>query len=76
MDPTRMMQSIEAVSKPEVKKKEEKKETDRSTPPCSKWNSCEVKGKCSYEVENPGKTCFKPHICLATPRPTTRSHLA
>ena len=63
MDPTSMMQSIEAVPKPEVKKKEEKKDTDRSTPPCPKWNSCDVKGKCSYEVENPGKTCFKPHIC-------------
>ena len=69
MDPTSMMQSIEAIPKPEVfKKKDEIKKlaeggSGSSGPPCPKWNSCEAKGKCSYEVENPGKTCNRPHIC-------------
>ena len=66
MDPTSMMQAIEAVPKPDVKKKEEKdgrKDAEKSAPPCPKWNSCDVKGKCSYEVENPSRTCYKPHIC-------------
>ena len=73
MDPTSMMQSIEAVPKPDVRKKEDKdgrkepdKQTwsaDKSTPPCPKWNSCDVVGKCTFEVENAGKTCYKPHNC-------------
>ena len=66
MDPTSMMQAIEAVPKEynEFKKREqaEKKKGDDG-PPCSKWNSCDVQGKCSYEVDNPGKTCTRPHIC-------------
>jgi len=63
MDPTSMMQAIEAVPKPEIKKKDDKAKKSEDGPPCSKWNSCDVKGKCNYEVENPGKTCNRPHIC-------------
>ena len=64
LDPTSMMQAIEAVPR-EFKKREEKKkgEDAATTPPCPKWNSCDVPGKCSYEVDNPGKTCNRPHIC-------------
>ena len=65
MDPTSMMQAIEAVPK-EYKRKEvrdpEKKKGDDASP-CPKWNTCEVQGKCSYEVDNPGKTCNRLHIC-------------
>ena len=67
MDPTSMMQAIEAIPKEvKEKKKEERKPLTQKTedgPPCSRWNSCDVSGKCSYEVENPGKTCNRPHIC-------------
>ena len=68
MNPTNMMQAIEAVPKTEVKKKEPWKEDPKKKfgdegPPCSKWNACEVKGKCQYEVDNPGKNCNRPHIC-------------
>ena len=64
MDPTSMMQSIEAVPKGFKKEREviERRKGD-DAPPCPKWNTCEVQGKCSYEVENPGKTCNRPHIC-------------
>ena len=30
---------------------------------CSKWSSCEVEDKCQYEVDNPGRTCNRPHYC-------------
>ena len=68
LDPTSMMQAIEAIPKPEpTKKKEEFKEfkdfKKNDSPPCSKWNTCTESGKCQYEVENPGKKCGKPHIC-------------
>ena len=65
MDPTNLMQAIEAIPK-EVKKKdreEEKKKKSEDGPPCPKWNTCDVQGKCSYEVDNPGRTCNRPHIC-------------
>ena len=65
LDPTSMMQAIEAVPKPEVlkvkKEYEKKKSSDEA--PCSKWNTCEVTGKCQFEVDNPSKKCSKPHIC-------------
>lgn len=68
LDPTSMMQAIEAVPKPDYKKKKEeetglhaRKKPDES--PCSKWNNCDVSGKCQYEVDNPTKKCIKPHIC-------------
>ena len=67
LDPTSMMQAIEAVPKPasstktDQTKKEEKKKVEG--PPCPKWNTCEVKEKCSYDVENPTKSCYRPHIC-------------
>jgi len=32
-------------------------------PLCSKWSSCEVENKCQYEVDNPGRTCNRPHYC-------------
>ena len=63
MDPTSMMQAIEAVPKVFKEKKQEDRRKPDEGPPCSRWNSCEVSGKCSYEVENPGKTCNRPHIC-------------
>ena len=61
LDPTRMMQAIEAVPKPFDQKKKEEKKPDG--PPCPKWNTCDAKDKCSYEVENPGKSCNRPHFC-------------
>ena len=65
LDPTSMMQAIEAVPKPDPGKKEEKKEKKKSdeSPPCSKWNACDEPGKCQWEVENPSKKCSRPHIC-------------
>ena len=64
IDPTSMMQAIEAVPKPEQrKKKEEETGKKKDEAPCTKWNSCEVTGKCQYEADNPGKKCLKPHIC-------------
>ena len=65
LDPTSMMQAIEAVPKPEKKKKDEevKKVVKDDAPPCTKWNNCDAAGKCQYEVDNPGKKCMKPHIC-------------
>ena len=63
MDPTSMMQAIEAIPKEFKERKTEKEKKNEEGPPCSRWNSCEVSGKCSYEVENPGKTCNRPHIC-------------
>ena len=67
LDPTSMMQAIEAVPKPAAETKFKKKEVDdRKKPeeaPCPKWNSCEVAGKCQYEADNPTKKCPKPHIC-------------
>ena len=63
LDPTNMMQAIEAVPKPTRPDKLEKKKTSSEGPPCPKWNSCDAKDKCTYEVENPGKTCNRPHIC-------------
>ena len=64
LDPTSMMQAIEAIPRPDPKKKfeEVKKKTDDG-PPCSKWNSCDESGKCQFEVDNPSKKCSKPHIC-------------
>lgn len=65
LDPTSMMQAIEAVPKPDLKKKKDdenpKKKSDEA--PCPKWNNCDVSGKCQYEVDNPAKKCNKPHIC-------------
>ena len=60
-----MMQAIEAIPKAEAFKKKDVRaeEPKKSDAPCSKWNNCDSKGKCSYEVENPSKTCYKPHIC-------------
>ena len=66
LDPTSMMQAIEAVPKPEfkVKKKEEDVRTKpKDDPPCPKWNNCDVTGKCQFEADNPSKKCSKPHIC-------------
>ena len=63
LDPTNMMQAIEAVPKPTKQEKFERKKPTSEGPPCSKWNSCDVKDKCTYEVENPGKSCNRPHIC-------------
>ena len=54
------MQAIESIPR-DAKTREVKK--DASATPCPKWNSCDVPGKCSYEAENPGKTCNRPHIC-------------
>ena len=65
LDPTSMMQAVEAVPKPvefQKSKKDEKRKTSEEAP-CSKWNSCEVAGKCQFEVDNPSKKCSKPHIC-------------
>ena len=31
---------------------------------CPKWSTCEVDEKCQWEVENPGRTCNRPHYCL------------
>jgi hypothetical protein len=42
-----------------VKKKEEEKRQGL----CYSWNSCEVKGKCKFEVENEGKKCNRQHYC-------------
>ena len=63
LDPTSMMQAIESVPREFKTRDQKKKEQDASTPPCPKWNTCDVSGKCSYEVDNPGKTCNRPHIC-------------
>lgn len=64
LDPTSMMQAIEAVPKPEKRKKDEEvKKVKDDAPPCTKWNNCDAAGKCQYEVDNPGKKCMKPHIC-------------
>ena len=65
LDPTSMMQAIEAVPRPEqkYKKKEDEKTKSGTEAPCSKWNTCEAAGKCQFEVDNPGKKCSKPHIC-------------
>ena len=30
---------------------------------CTTYNKCETKGKCDYEVNNPGKTCQRKHEC-------------
>ena len=55
-----MMQAIKVVPKEfkEFKKREEVKKKSDDGPPCSKWNFCDAQGKYTYEVENPGKTCF------------------
>ena len=65
LDPTSMMQSIEAVPKPEPAKKkfEENPKKKAEDAPCPKWNTCEVNGKCQFEADNPSKKCSKPHIC-------------
>ena len=68
MHPTNMMQSM--CTHPKVVK-QEKKQTPLgySDPPatpaqvCTKWSSCETEDKCQYEVENPGRTCNRPHFC-------------
>ena len=66
LDPTNMMQAIEAVPRPtkqDKQEKQEKKKPSSEGPPCPRWNSCDTKDKCTYEVENPGRTCNRPHIC-------------
>ena len=63
MNPTNLMQAIEAVPKEFKKKEDDKKKKAEEGPPCPKWNTCDVQGKCSYEADNPGRTCNRPHIC-------------
>ena len=64
LDPTSMMQAIEAVPKPDIKvKKKEEEVRTKPDQPCPKWNNCDVASKCQFEVDNPSKKCSKPHIC-------------
>ena len=54
---------IEAVPKPDREREKKKKEDEpkkKDEPPCSKWNSCEVTGKCQYEADNPGNPASTP----------------
>ena len=70
MHPTNMMQSM--CTHPKVVKQEKVKQTPlaSSDPPstpaqvCPKWSTCETEDKCQYEVDNPGRTCNRPHFCI------------
>ena len=71
MHPTNMMQAMVAYPKvtPFKQDKFGPKNTANSQldatpgPVCSKWADCDVDDKCQYEVENPRRTCNRPHYC-------------
>ena len=69
MHPTNMMQAMSAYPKVVFKQSEKVKPVNSSDnlsgsgPVCTKWSTCETEGKCQYEVENPGRTCNRPHYC-------------
>ena len=69
MHPTNMMQAMSAHPKTAPKQQEKVKPVNASDAPpppgpvCSKWSTCETEDKCQYEVENPGRTCNRPHYC-------------
>ena len=70
MHPTNMMQAMVAhpkVTFPPRQEKTGKTQNQPDTSPglvCPKWSTCDVDEKCQWEVENPGRTCNRPHYCL------------
>ena len=71
MHPTNMMQAMSAHPKVTIPKQVQDKSGKPQNQPdgspglvCPKWSTCEVDEKCQWEVENPGRTCNRPHYCL------------
>ena len=71
MHPTNMMQAMSAHPKVSSFKQDKfgTKPTNNGQleatpgPVCPKWVDCDIEDKCQYEVDNPGRTCNRPHYC-------------
>ena len=69
MHPTNLMQAMSTHPKrvqekpPQQPKSGDTPSSSTTGPVCPKWSACEVEDKCSWEVENPGRTCNRPHYC-------------
>ena len=71
MHPTNLMQAMSTHPKrvqekppPQLPKPGDATTTATTTGPvCPKWSACEDKDKCTWEVENPGRSCNRPHFC-------------
>lgn len=67
MHPTNMMQAMATHPKKTLYDKPSQLPSKPSDPAtaqvCPKWSSCEVEDKCLWEVENPGRSCNRPHFC-------------
>ena len=70
MHPTNLMQAMSTHPKkvqekpPQLPKPGDTPNPSTTTGPvCPKWSGCEVEDKCTWEVENPGRACNRPHFC-------------